>query len=103
MDLKQTRLLLLLQLQIDQMSSIKALLRPGRFDRRVMIDLPDMEAREKILTLHSKNKKIAKNVDMRKIASKSVGFSGADLENVLNEAAIFSVKNRKKTLLQKMI
>jgi len=66
----------------------KALLRPGRFDRRVMIDLPDMNAREQILKLHAKNKFLRKDADLRKIASKTVGFSGADLENVLNEATI---------------
>ncbi|MDH3324523.1 MAG: AAA family ATPase, partial [Candidatus Peregrinibacteria bacterium] len=76
----------------------KALLRPGRFDRRVMIDLPDMEAREKILKLHSTNKKLAPNTNLKKIASKTVGFSGADLENVLNEAAISTVKNKQKTI-----
>ena len=74
----------------------KALLRPGRFDRRVMIDLPDMEARLKILQVHSANKVLAPKVDLKQIASKTVGFSGADLENVLNEAAISTVKNRKK-------
>jgi cell division protease FtsH len=76
----------------------KALLRPGRFDRRVMIDLPDMDARLKILKVHGKNKKIAASADMKKIASKTVGFSGADLENVLNEATIMSVKDRAKTV-----
>ncbi|MCK5460725.1 ATP-dependent zinc metalloprotease FtsH [Candidatus Gracilibacteria bacterium] len=78
----------------------KALLRPGRFDRRVHIDLPDMNAREKILAVHSKNKHLEKNVDLKKISSKTVGFSGADLENVMNEAAISSVKQRKKDIAQ---
>ncbi len=78
----------------------KALLRPGRFDRRVQIDLPDMEARTKILKVHVKNKKLAKDVDLKAIASKTVGFSGADLENILNEAAIASVKARRKTISQ---
>jgi len=76
----------------------KALLRPGRFDRRVMIDLPDMDAREKILKLHAKNKKLVAGTDLRKVASKTVGFSGADIENVLNEAAIAAVKRRKKKI-----
>lgn len=76
----------------------KALLRPGRFDRRIHIDLPDLEAREKILKVHAKNKPLEKNVDLRKIASKTVGFSGADIENILNEAAISSVKQRKKII-----
>ncbi len=79
----------------------KALLRPGRFDRRVMIDLPDMDAREQILHLHAKNKSLDKTADLRKIASKTVGFSGADLENVLNEATIAAVKNREKTVSHK--
>ena len=78
----------------------KALLRPGRFDRRVHIDLPDMEAREKILKVHTKNKVLAKGVKLKEIASKTVGFSGADLENVMNEAAIASVKDRQKTITQ---
>lgn len=78
----------------------QALLRPGRFDRRVHIDLPDMNAREQILKVHSKNKFFDKKVHFEKIASKTVGFSGADLENVLNEAAISAVKNRRKTIIQ---
>jgi cell division protease FtsH len=76
----------------------KALLRPGRFDRRVHIDLPDMEARLQILDLHAKNKTFAKGANLKKIASKTVGFSGADLENVLNEAAILAVKQRQKSI-----
>ena len=76
----------------------KALLRPGRFDRRVHIDLPDMEARLQILDLHAKNKPFAKGTNLKKIASKTVGCSGADLENILNEAAIFAVKKRQKSI-----
>ncbi len=76
----------------------KALLRPGRFDRRVHIDLPDMDARLQILELHAKNKTFAKGANLKKIASKTVGFSGADLENVLNEAAILAVKQRQKSI-----
>jgi cell division protease FtsH len=76
----------------------KALLRPGRFDRRVHIDMPDMDARVQILQLHAKNKTFAKGADIRKIASKTVGFSGADLENVVNEAAILAVKKRQKSI-----
>ena len=78
----------------------KALLRPGRFDRRVHIDLPDITAREQILTVHSKNKKFAPKIDFKTIASKTVGFSGADLESVLNEAAIAAVKKRQKVIKQ---
>ena len=70
----------------------KALLRPGRFDRRVHIDMPDIDAREKILTIHAKNKHLAKDANLREIASKTVGYAGADLENVMNEAAIGAVK-----------
>lgn len=78
----------------------KALLRPGRFDRRVHIDMPDMEAREKILNIHAKNKHLSQDATLKRIASKTVGFSGADLENVMNEAAIAAVKNRKKSISQ---
>ncbi|MCF7846514.1 MAG: ATP-dependent zinc metalloprotease FtsH [Candidatus Gracilibacteria bacterium] len=77
-----------------------ALLRPGRFDRRVHIDMPDLEARLKILDVHGQNKPLDSSVELRKIASKTVGFSGADLESVVNEAAIMAVKKRAKTLLQ---
>jgi cell division protease FtsH len=78
----------------------KALLRPGRFDRRVSIDLPDMAAREKILTVHTANKKLAKDAKLKLVASKTVGFSGAELENVLNEAAIFAVKRKHRNIHQ---
>ncbi len=78
-----------------------ALLRPGRFDRRVHIDLPDMEARFHILALHAKNKVLDSDIDLKKIASKTVGFSGADLENVINEAAILAVKHKQKTVTQR--
>lgn len=78
----------------------KALLRPGRFDRRINIDLPDMEAREKILKLHAGDKKMRKSTDLKTIASKTVGFSGAELESVMNEAAISSVREREKTVSQ---
>ncbi len=79
----------------------KALLRPGRFDRRIMVDLPDLNAREEILKVHIKNKTLAPKVSLRTVASKTVGFSGADLENVLNEATISSVKNKRKSITQK--
>lgn len=80
-----------------------ALLRPGRFDRRVHLDLPDMSAREQILGVHAKNKKFATGVDFKSVASKTVGFSGADIENVLNESAIAAVKGRSATILQKHV
>lgn len=75
-----------------------ALLRPGRFDRRVVMDLPDIKEREEILELHSKNKPIAKGIDLKKIAQRTPGFSGADLSNLLNEAAILSARRNKKVI-----
>ena len=75
-----------------------ALLRPGRFDRKVVVDVPDLKAREEILKVHSRNKPIAKNVDFKKIAKGTIGFSGADLENLMNEAAILAAKGNKKTI-----
>ncbi|MFA7209598.1 MAG: ATP-dependent zinc metalloprotease FtsH [Parcubacteria group bacterium] len=75
-----------------------ALLRPGRFDRRVTMDLPDIEERMEILKIHSKNKPIAKNIDLRVIAERTSGFSGADLANLLNEAAILSARREKKEI-----
>lgn len=72
-----------------------AITRPGRFDRHVFIPKPDVIAREKILKLHAKNKKLSSDVSLKDIAKRTVGFSGADLENLLNEAAIYSVNNGK--------
>jgi cell division protease FtsH len=73
-----------------------ALLRPGRFDRRVVMDLPDIEERIAILKIHAKNKPIAKSAVLRTIAERTSGFSGADLSNLLNEAAILSARRNKK-------
>lgn len=73
-----------------------ALLRPGRFDRRVVMDLPDIEERLEILKIHSKNKPLAKGVNLRIIAQRTPGFSGADLSNLLNEAAILAARRNKK-------
>lgn len=75
-----------------------ALLRPGRFDRRVTMDLPDRSERQQILEIHSKNKPLAKEVNLTTIAERTPGFSGADLENVLNEAAILSARRDKKEI-----
>ena len=75
-----------------------AILRPGRFDRRIVLDLPDIQGRIEILAIHSKNKPIAKEVDMEKIARRTVGFSGADIENMMNEAAIIVAKNDRKEI-----
>jgi cell division protease FtsH len=73
-----------------------ALLRPGRFDRRVTLDMPDINDREQILNVHAKNKPLAKNVELRKIAERTPGFSGADLSNLLNESAILAALENKK-------
>ena len=78
-----------------------ALLRPGRFDRRIFIDKPDLAAREKILEVHARNKKLAKNVKLVDVAKQSVGLTGADLENIMNEAAIFAAKRRHPGVVQK--
>ena len=70
----------------------KALLRPGRFDRQIVVSQPDVKAREQILEVHAKKKRLADNVDLKTIAKNTSGFSGADLENVLNEAALLSAR-----------
>jgi len=75
-----------------------ALLRPGRFDRQVVIDPPDINDREQILKVHSRGKPFAKNADMRKIAERTAGFSGADLANLLNEAAILTARQGEKEI-----
>ncbi|MCA9802133.1 MAG: AAA family ATPase, partial [Cyanobacteria bacterium HKST-UBA02] len=72
-----------------------ALLRPGRFDRQVVIDPPDVLGREKILTVHAKGKPIAKDVDLKILAKRTPGFTGADLSNLLNEAALQAARNDK--------
>ncbi|MFA6458123.1 MAG: ATP-dependent zinc metalloprotease FtsH [Patescibacteria group bacterium] len=77
-----------------------ALLRPGRFDRRVVIDMPDIGERLEILGVHSRNKPLAKNADLEKVARQTPGFTGADLENLLNEAAILATKRGLKTISQ---
>jgi len=75
-----------------------ALLRPGRFDRRVLLDMPDKEGRESILKIHARNKKLAKDINWGRVADRTVGFSGADLENMLNEAAIYAARQDKKEM-----
>lgn len=75
-----------------------ALLRPGRFDRRVVLDMPDVKEREEILKVHSRNKPLAKNVDLKIVAKQTPGFSGADLQNVLNEAAILAARENRKEI-----
>ena len=75
-----------------------ALLRPGRFDRRVMLDLPDKEGRLAILYIHARGKRFAKGIKWEDVADRTVGFSGADLENMLNEAAIGAARNGKNEI-----
>ncbi len=75
-----------------------ALLRPGRFDRQVTVNLPDMKAREDILKVHARNKILSKSVHLDSIAKRCVGFSGADLENLLNEAALLAVRREKSAI-----
>lgn len=75
-----------------------ALLRPGRFDRRVVLSLPDIEGRKKILSIHAKGKPFEKNIDWVRVAQRTVGFSGADLENMLNEAAIKAARESKNEI-----
>jgi len=73
-----------------------ALLRPGRFDRRVVIDLPDVKGRVEILKVHARNKPLASDVNLEVIAKETPGFSGADLANIVNEAAILAARKNKK-------
>ncbi len=73
----------------------RALMRPGRFDRQVVVDVPDIDGREAILKVHTKGKKLAKDVDLRVIAKKTPGFVGADLANLLNEAAILAARQNR--------
>jgi cell division protease FtsH len=75
-----------------------ALLRPGRFDRKVFVDLPDVSGREKILTVHARGKPIAGEVSFKDMARLTAGFSGADLENLINEAAIFAARRNQRTI-----
>ncbi len=80
-----------------------ALLRPGRVVRPVVIDMPDIKDREAILKIHAKGKPLAENIDLHQVAQRTPGFSGADLANVLNEAAILTAKENKKTLTNEII
>ena len=77
-----------------------ALLRPGRFDRRVVLDLPDVNEREEILKIHCRGKPLALNVNLREIAERTPGFSGADIANVVNEAAILAARRNKHQISQ---
>lgn len=75
-----------------------ALLRPGRFDRQVVVSQPDVKAREEIIRLHAKNKPFVSNIDFKVISKNTVGFSGADLENMVNEAALLAARKNKKVI-----
>lgn len=78
-----------------------ALLRPGRFDRQVVVSLPDVKGREEILKVHTKNKPLADDINLENLAKSTVGYSGADLENVMNEAAIFAARREHIQITQK--
>jgi cell division protease FtsH len=77
-----------------------ALLRPGRFDRQVIVDTPDLDGREAILKVHARDKQLALGVDLRQLAQATAGFSGADLANVLNEAALLTARRRAREISQ---
>ncbi|MEK7114605.1 MAG: ATP-dependent zinc metalloprotease FtsH [Patescibacteria group bacterium] len=77
-----------------------ALLRPGRFDRRIILDLPDINDREEILKIHSRGKIFNKDIDLRKAAERTPGFSGADLANLMNEAALWAARKDRKEIIQ---
>lgn len=81
----------------------KALLRPGRFDRQIVVPAPDVKAREQILKVHSKKKKLAEDVDLKVIAKNTSGFTGADLENLLNEAALLTARRDEQEIGEKEI
>lgn len=77
-----------------------ALLRPGRFDRQVFVGYPDVKGREEILKVHSRNKPLGFDVDLNKVARTTVGFTGADLENLLNESALLAARNNRKAIIE---
>src|SRR5699024_1094195 len=73
-----------------------ALLRPGRFDRQILIDKPDLKGRIKVLRVHSRNLKLANNIDLQLLASQTPGFAGAELANLCNEAALLAARRNKE-------
>jgi len=77
-----------------------ALLRPGRFDRKIILDLPDKKARESVLNIHVKGKPLSKDVDLKEVAERTPGFSGADLSNLANEAALLTARRKKSEVSQ---
>ena len=80
-----------------------ALLRPGRFDRQINVSTPDIKGREEILKVHARNKKISKEVDFKQVAHQTPGFTGADLENVMNESALLAARENKPEIDNKLI
>jgi len=80
-----------------------ALLRPGRFDRQIVVDTPDIKGREKILEVHAKDKPIGSDVDLKKVASLTPGFTGADLMNLMNESALLTARKGKKIITQQEV
>lgn len=80
-----------------------ALLRPGRFDRQVFIDMPDLKDRQEILAVHSVSKPLSKEVELKRVAERTSGFSGADLENLLNESAILAARKDRKEIINEDI
>ena len=80
-----------------------ALLRPGRFDRQVVVNYPDIKGREEILKVHTRNKNIGPDVDLKTIAATTAGFTGADLENLVNEAALLAARENRKAVIRKDI
>ena len=79
----------------------RALLRPGRFDRQVVVDAPDLDGREAILKVHARDKPLSPDVDLRKIAQATAGFSGADLANAINEAALLAARRAGSRITQR--
>ncbi|MCZ0902504.1 cell division protein FtsH, partial [Microcoleus sp. HI-ES] len=75
-----------------------ALLRPGRFDRQVLVDRPDLSGREEILNIHSQKVKLGPDIDLKAVAARTPGFSGADLANLVNEAALLAARNKRLTV-----
>lgn len=78
----------------------KALLRPGRFDRQVTVNYPDVKGREEILKVHARGKPLAPDVDLKTVAKSTAGFTGADIENLLNESALLAARNNKKAITE---
>ena len=80
-----------------------ALLRPGRFDRRIVLDFPDIKGREEVLKIHCRDKPLSQNVNLKEVAERTPGFSGADLANLTNEAAILAARRNKSQIFQKEV